>query len=483
MTKILSFFQPKGNTTYFEGLKTDFFIRLCLIGIAIILFSIVSDFQQHHSNFTTSLISKASTCLILLISLFVLKRYNIIIAGNFFSLASVFSIVFFINITPPGLDITYKYVLGFYSILAFITFNILYATRPVILINGLISFTTTLHIYLYAIKHQPEQSPLFTTAYINHTFNLLATITVIYYANKFIDLTIKKANQEILDKEQKNQELIATEEEIRAANEELVATTDALVETNNELLLSKEKAEESDRLKTEFLNNMSHEIRTPMNGIIGFSQLLDIQDLDQSTRKHYTETIQKSSNQLLLIIDNIIEISKLGTKQVQVFESKVFLNQKFNELYSIFQNEIKDKPVMLTLEMELDDDNSRIYVDEIKLYKIMSNLLENAVRFTDKGSIKFGYKLTNNEESKEPTIQLFVSDTGIGIAPEKQQKIFNKFEQSDAQLSRQYGGLGLGLAIVKENTSLLNGSIYLESELKIGSTFYIKIPYKPVIQG
>lgn len=247
-----------------------------------------------------------------------------------------------------------------------------------------------------------------------------------------------------------------------------------LKKTENELIIAKEKAEESNRLKTEFLNNMSHEIRTPMNGILGFSELLNNPDLSASKRNYFVNIIQNSGKQLLNVIDDIIEISRLGTKQVNVIESEVCLNDLFLELFSIFDLKAKENNIPLYVKNQLSDCESTIYTDRTKLQKIISNLIENALKFTNKGYITFGYNLVQD------TIEIYVKDTGIGIKPEKKHIIFDRFSQEEKDITRNASGLGLGLSIAKENTELLGGKISVESVKWEGSTFWVKIPYKPV---
>ena len=245
--------------------------------------------------------------------------------------------------------------------------------------------------------------------------------------------------------------------------------------TEIELRISKDKAEESNRLKTEFLNNMSHEIRTPMNGIIGFSELLAHPGLSDTKRNYYVNIIQNSGKQLLHVIDDIIEISRLGTKQVKVIETKVCLNDLLLELFAIFNLKAKENGVPLYVKNELSDIESTIFTDRTKLQKILSNLIENALKFTNSGSISFGYHLVNNE-----FLHIYIKDTGIGIKKEKQLLIFERFSQEERDLSRNSSGLGLGLSIAKENTALIGGEIWVESEKWKGSTFWVKLPYKPI---
>ncbi|MEN8119945.1 MAG: response regulator [Bacteroidota bacterium] len=282
---------------------------------------------------------------------------------------------------------------------------------------------------------------------------------------------LKKQNEEYVAL---NNELKASEEEYRATNEELIATTQALEENNKELLKAKSRVEESDRLKTEFINNMSHEIRTPMNGILGFSRMLNMHRDSEEKQQYYINIIQSSGNQLMRIIDDILEISRLGTKQVVARNEEVCLNDLLLNLFSVFDIKAKENKTPLYLKKGLSDKESTIFTDKSKLNKILSNLLENALKFTNDGFVEFGYSLQENN------IQLYVKDTGIGIAASSQQIIFERFSQEAKELSKIVGGLGLGLSIAKENAELLGGKITIKSEKGKGSTFFITIPYNPV---
>ncbi|MBN1253181.1 MAG: response regulator [Bacteroidales bacterium] len=275
------------------------------------------------------------------------------------------------------------------------------------------------------------------------------------------------------DLKTQNEEYAALNEEFTAQNEELSENYKEIQETNKELALAKEKAEESNRLKTEFLNNMSHEIRTPLNGIIGFSNLLNKASLNDEKKKNYINIINNSGLQLLRVIDDILEISKLETKQVKIIKTKVNLNDILLNLFSIFDIKAKEKNIRLFLKKGLSDNQSIIYIDESKLFKILSNIIENSLKFTNSGFIEIGYKKIEN------SIEIYVKDTGIGININNQEIIFEHFSQEEKEISQKVGGLGLGLSIAKENAELIGGKITLISEKSKGSTFFITIPYQP----
>ena len=239
-----------------------------------------------------------------------------------------------------------------------------------------------------------------------------------------------------------------------------------------ELLLAKEKAEQANALKTEFLHNMSHEVRTPLNGIMGFCDLLTDLESCSDIHKHYTSIISNSGKQLLTVIDDILEISTLETKQTTIKEEVLDVNQFMMELFSIYDLKSKERKLPLYVFKELTNDNSFIRSDKAKLNKILSNLLDNAFKFTNSGKIEFGYSI------QKPDIVFYVKDTGIGISADKQFKIFERFSQESSLTAQTYGGLGLGLSIAKENAELLGGTIRVESDKEKGTAFFVEIPYK-----
>lgn len=242
----------------------------------------------------------------------------------------------------------------------------------------------------------------------------------------------------------------------------------------SELEKAKIQAEESDKLKTAFLNNMSHEIRTPMNGILGFIQLLADQDLEEKQRDNYIKVITKSTNQLLTIVDEIIYISKIQAGVEKLKETKVNINDLLSEIYKNYKPEAENKNLDIVLYQGLENHLATINTDFAKLKQILAILINNAFKFTKKGKIEFGCK------SIDGFLEFYVKDTGIGIVPEMYHKIFHRFRQVENTSTKKYGGLGLGLSISKPYVELLGGKIWLDSEINKGTTFYFTIPYKPI---
>ncbi len=239
-----------------------------------------------------------------------------------------------------------------------------------------------------------------------------------------------------------------------------------------ELIKAKNKAEESDRLKTAFLENISHEIRTPMNAIVGFSGLLKNTGLLPADRDHYTEIIINSSNQLLSVITDIINIATLEAGQEQVCESQVNINVILNLVFEQYNSKAKGQNIKFSYESHLSDKEADVLADGTKLTAILSNLIGNALKFTHEGYVKYGCKLNRKE------LEFYVEDSGIGISPEMYEEIFKRFRQVEITSSRKYGGSGLGLSIAKAYVELMGGKIWLTSVPGKGSVFYFTIPYK-----
>ncbi len=241
-----------------------------------------------------------------------------------------------------------------------------------------------------------------------------------------------------------------------------------------EIIAAKEKAEESDRLKTAFLHNISHEIRTPMNAIIGFSNLLREAGLDASEHDQYVEIINQSSNQLLSIINDIVDIANVESGQVRMNYSVTNLNEALGNLCEQYSYKERKSDIPINFFPGLFDNEAIIKTDRTKLIQVLSNLINNAIKFTRAGHIDFGYTINKN------LIEFYVKDTGIGIPADHAGKIFDRFYQVDGDGFHQYGGTGLGLSICKAYVELLGGSIHVESKEGEGSRFSFTIPYTQI---
>lgn len=237
-----------------------------------------------------------------------------------------------------------------------------------------------------------------------------------------------------------------------------------------ELVLAKVKAEESDRLKSAFLANMSHEIRTPMNGILGFTELLKEPDLTGEDQKAYISIIEKSGKRLLNIINDIVSISKVESGQMEVYPSQTNVNEQLEFIYKFFKPEVEQKGLQLIFKKKVPAKEAIIKTDREKIYAILTNLTNNAIKFTEQGVIEIGC------EKKGAFLEFFVRDTGKGIRPELKGIIFQRFMQGDESLNRIFEGAGLGLSISKAYVEMLGGRIWVESEVGKGSVFYFTIP-------
>lgn len=257
-----------------------------------------------------------------------------------------------------------------------------------------------------------------------------------------------------------------------------VADITERIEIQLELEAAKARAEESDMLKTSFLQNLSHEIRTPMNAINGFAQMLQHQDISPEKQKNFVQIIQKNTEQLLTIVSDVLTIASIQTKQEKIQLEQISLNNLLTELLTEFSTRADEKNIALYLHRNLSDEDSKIYSDRAKLSQIFSNLLSNALKFTFRGNVEFGNEIIENQDIKQ--IRFYVKDTGIGIPFDVHDKIFYHFRQADTQIGTTYGGTGLGLSISKGYAELLGGKIWVNSVLNEGSTFYFTIPYKPV---
>ncbi len=249
----------------------------------------------------------------------------------------------------------------------------------------------------------------------------------------------------------------------------------SILKARNELGLAKEKAEESDRLKSAFLANMSHEIRTPLNAIMGFSSLLLDFDIDSNDRKQFANIIHNNSTRLLSLMDEIFDIAQIESGLAQMQSEPCHINELLTSLVTFFNLEKsltgKDD-IQIRLRKSNKDAGFTILTDSKKLRQALFNLIENSLKYTKEGNIEIGYELRDNER-----VEFYVRDTGIGFPQEKLDVLFQRFRQADDSTTRQFGGIGLGLTLSQKFVELIGGEMRAESKPGIGSVFFITLPY------
>ena len=355
-------------------------------------------------------------------------------------------------------------------------------------IAGFAITITVLHVWEYlhpeVIVNYPDAKSKFIDVFFTALFNVgLVAFIASFIMKNYHDEREKVIRQWNTILEQNKEIKLAEKKLLRYQEnlEELVRQrTRELEESNIQLLKAKEKAEESDRLKSAFLSNMSHEIRTPMNAIVGFSCLLREPELSSQTMNHYIDIITAKGNLLMHIINDIIDISKVEAGEIDIKKSACSIDDLMNELHSTFAGVLESAQkthIDLKIIPPERDVNIITLTDSFRLKQILANLLDNAIKFTHKGFVEFGYSIIREEDPKR--IKFFVRDSGIGISTENTEFIFTRFRQIDESHTRKYGGTGLGLSISKKLVELLGGNLELASIFGTGSTFHFSIPYEP----
>ncbi len=311
---------------------------------------------------------------------------------------------------------------------------------------------------------------IFNKKYFFILISTLAFLVFIILLLSYAFRETKKAERKIRNQftkiKNQNKQLEVAHRQLNSVISELEHANISLKESNINLLEAKKKAEESDNLKSAFLANVSHEIRTPLNSIVGFSSLLDDPDLDQETRKSYIDLIDSNSESLLVLIDEILDLSKIEAHQLTIKKQDFSMDELISELFRMFSHSNTNLNVELRVATIIEGKALFIFSDRIRIKQILINLLSNAFKFTDSGFIEMGYYFSEDDE-----VVLYVKDTGIGIMKEHHLAIFNRFLKLNENSSRIYRGTGLGLAITQKLVELLGGRIWIDSVKGKGSTF------------
>ncbi len=275
-----------------------------------------------------------------------------------------------------------------------------------------------------------------------------------------------------------NVELLGKSFKYKNKNSRVVAVRDITErkQKEQELVIAKEKAEESNRLKNSFLANMNHEIRTPMNGILGFTEVLKSDDLTSSQQKQYIDIVKSSGDRMLNTINNLMDISMIKSGLVKTTISEMDIQEQFSYLYSFYKPLAEEKGLVLLLNNAIPPSNNIIKCDSQKIISVLKNLINNAIKFSNKGVILFACR--NKIEQAVPMIEFSVKDNGIGIPEDRQKAIFDKFVQGDIEDAEAHQGSGLGLSISKAYVEMLGGKLIVESKLNKGSKFSFTIPYQ-----
>ena len=339
---------------------------------------------------------------------------------------------------------------------------------------------TMAHRYGISMKDIPEGTVIFNQKSILNKTNfgaLVSVLVLLSLATVFLLIVNRKrkkkqrkSDSQIRKIESRKNQLEEASRKLSIAISELEETNNKLNETNAYLLEAKKKAEESDNLKSAFLANVSHEIRTPLNSIVGFSSLLGDSELDEQTRNSYMDLIESNSESLLVLIDEILDLSKIEAHQLALKMQNFSVDDLISELFLIFNQGKTSSMVELRVGEMIVGKTLSIISDRVRVKQIFINLLSNAFKFTDKGFVEFGYFLSETGE-----VILYVKDTGIGVREEHHEVIFNRFQKLNEDTSRIYRGTGLGLAITQKLTELLGGRIWIESEQGKGSTFFFTL--------
>jgi signal transduction histidine kinase len=434
---------PEGRKTLGLMLKTMLLVVIAIIPVLIFLRYL------NFKSFSPTDAALVSLMAAFVASYFFLRRGYLLSVSLFFIVAGWSAITFMAARSAGIRDVSiFGYVLLIFLATLFIGYRFAIIISVLSLLSAWIMALAEYKNILIPYKDLPlEYARDFTVFFI-----LFTTAVVVFEAS--FRYSFNRINKEL-------QERIKAEEKL-SANERI------LIESNEELLKAKLKAEESDRLKTAFLQNISHEIRTPMNGIIGFSELLRDSATDDTGKIDYLQQMSSCTFQLASLVNDLIEISKIEAGDIEISLSDFSAGDIIMKGSTLFKGNANKKGLDLIFG---DETNKEVFrSDEGKIWQIVNSLIDNAIKFTSGGSVKVTICTKNNN------LVIAVQDTGIGISKDNLNLVFDRFRQAEMGLSRQYGGTGLGLAIANGLAVFMKGAITVDSEPGEGSLFTLSIP-------
>lgn len=439
-----------GRDVFYARLLSSILVILIIIMVAYIVLRVIKEFKLITPDY---IILGILTTLIF--AFYILKRGHFTIAASLTILVA-FTGMTYIGMTSMGIRdaavITYLVIIIFSALLL--------GKLSALIITVLSIVSVWVMIYLEnqgQIVYEPWAIELIAR---DITFVLIITFVLLVFYENIMNRYIREISE--------------SKAEYQKISEQLTNQNQEISKMNEELKVAMEKAEESDRLKTAFLANLSHEIRTPMNGIIGFSELVISPEATDEEKEQYNSIIASSCRQLLGIVNDIIDISKIESGVLEIQSQSLNLNHLMQELYDLHELRARQKGLKLSFVPGLEDNYCQIAADEIKLKQILSNLIGNSLKFTNQGFIKFGYLLKNDK------IEFFVIDSGQGIPKSRHSDVFRRFVQADGSHTRLHGGTGLGLPIAKAYVEKMKGQIWFQSEENIGTEFYFNLPYNEI---
>jgi signal transduction histidine kinase/CheY-like chemotaxis protein len=446
----------KINRPRFDRPGRDVFYARLLSTILVVLIILMAVYfvvrEIHEQRLITPDIIILGNIVTLILAYYLLRK------GHFTISASITIMVTFIGMTYIGMTSMGIRDAAVITYLVIIIFSALLLGKLAALITTILSIISVwVMIYLEnqgQIVYEPWAIELIAR---DVSFVLITTFVLMVFYENVMNRYIREISE--------------SKAEYQKISEQLTGQYREISKMNEELKVAMEKAEESDRLKTAFLANLSHEIRTPMNGIIGFSELVISPEVTDEEKEQYNSIIANSCRQLLGVVNDIIDISKIESGVLEIQPRPLQLNQLMQELFDLHALSARNKKLEFLFIPGLEDNYCQITTDEIKLKQILSNLIGNAIKFTKEGFVKFGYLHKNDK------IEFFVVDSGSGIPEKSQKDVFERFVQADGSHTRIHGGTGLGLPIAKAYIEKMKGRIWFQSEEQKGTAFYFTLPF------